>query len=990
MVFPVLRNWSGKRFHKTKNARSKMATGLRIFRPVVEQLEHRNLLSTVIPISLANGGPSVTPNGDSTAPLVSADGRYVAFDSMATNIVPGQNDTNAANDVFLYDRLTATTVLVSHSSESSTRTANGDSRVQSMSSDGRFIVFESRATNLVTGQVDSNNFLDVFLYDRLTDTNTLISHTSSSLTTTGDHGAIDAQISADGNFIVLLSQSIDLIAGETSAGTAHLEFLWSKQTGSLILISHSFSSTTTAANGESKNANINADGSAITFESAATDLINGFAGTPNADNIFLFNRLTGDLVLISHASGSLTTAGNNVSQLWVASGAISADGRFVVYSSYAHNLASGLTYNNLSSDAYLYDSSTGSNTLVSHSYLGMNITSNRGEFYPIISPDGNTIAFASPSTDLVSGQQDNNNTDDVFIYYRSTGQISLVSHVAGDFSTTGNGLSEVGDFSFDGSDLIYSSSATNLVAGQIDSSGTSDAFLYQKATGLNTLISHVPGSDITAGNGSFGFTGGIISGDGQFVVFESDASDLVAGDLNNHSDIFGTEPFDAPLTATGTVVTSAMEQTPFTATIATFTDPDPSTPQYFKATINWGDGAVSAGTISANGGGFNVSGSHTYSSEGSYQVLVQIADVGGSTAAANSVVRVAEIGASITGHAKDSGQIWTGVTTGSSFTTTMWGAWNPGVTWVDVLTGDFNGDGEADIAGRDLSTGNWWVGLSNGSSFTNSFWTTWNPKLTWVDVQVGDFNGDGKADIGGRVLQSGQWWVAQSSGSSFTNSLWTTWNPMATWVDVKVGDFNGDGKADIIGRYSQAGQWWAGISSGSAFSNSLWATWNPAAKWVDVQVGDFNGDGKADITGRVLDAGTWWTGTSTGSSLMTSLWGMWNPNVTWVDVKVGDFSGDGKDDIIGRVLQNGQWWAGISTGTTFSNSLWSTWSTGVTWVDVQVGDFNGDGKADITGRALQTGQWWTGISNGSTFSTSLWASWSTAVNWVDVRSGDFA
>jgi uncharacterized protein (TIGR03118 family) len=344
----------------------------------------------------------------------------------------------------------------------------------------------------------------------------------------------------------------------------------------------------------------------------------------------------------------------------------------------------------------------------------------------------------------------------------------------------------------------------------------------------------------------------------------------------------------------------------------------------------------------------------------------------------------------ITGRVLSSGQWWVGASNGSTgFSSTLWTTWNPNVTWVDVQTGDFNGDGQVDIAGRVLETGQWWVGLSNGSSFATSLWTTWNPNVHWVDVKLGDFNGDGKMDIIGRVQETGQWWVAQSTGSSFMNSLWATWNPMANWTDVNVGDFDGNGKADISGRVMQSGQWWTGLSTGSSFSTSLWTTWNPAATWVDVHVGDFTGDGKTDIVGRVLQSGQWWLGTSSGSSFSNSLWAMWNPNVTWADVIVGDFNGDGKMDIIGRILQTGQWMVGLSNGSAFTTTLWGTWSPNVMWVDVQVGDFNGDGKADIAGRVMQSGQWWTGLSNGSMFVTGLWDTWSSAVSWMDVHHADF-
>jgi autotransporter-associated beta strand protein len=345
---------------------------------------------------------------------------------------------------------------------------------------------------------------------------------------------------------------------------------------------------------------------------------------------------------------------------------------------------------------------------------------------------------------------------------------------------------------------------------------------------------------------------------------------------------------------------------------------------------------------------------------------------------------------SIVGRVGSSGQWWMAASTGTTFINSLWDTWSASVTWVDVQTGDFNGDGHADIAGRVKETGQWWVGISNGSSgFTTKLWTTWSTAVTWVDVKVGDFDGDGKADIVGRVLETGQWWVAKSTGSSFTNSLWATWSTAATWVDVKVGDFTADGKSDITGRWLQGGQWWTGVSTGSVFNSSLWATWSTAVTWVDVNVGDFDGNGKADIIGRVLETGQWWTGLSTGSSFATSLWTTWSPTVTWVDVKVGDFTGDGMMDLVGRVKESGQWWVALSNGSSFSNSLWATWSANVTWVDVQVGDFSGDGKADITGRVLENGQWWTGVSNGSLFNTSQWVAWSPAANWVDVQSGRY-
>src|SRR5262249_40356074 len=148
---------------------------------------------------------------------------------------PGEQDTNGTDNIYLYDRLNQTTTLVSHASDSPTTTANGRSLIAfsgyALSADGRYVVYISLATDLVAGQVDSNGTYDTFLYDRLTGTNTLVTHNSTSLTTAADHGGGDQAMSADGNFIVFQSASTDLVPGQqtTSNNSADL-FLYERQT----------------------------------------------------------------------------------------------------------------------------------------------------------------------------------------------------------------------------------------------------------------------------------------------------------------------------------------------------------------------------------------------------------------------------------------------------------------------------------------------------------------------------------------------------------------------------------------------------------------------------------------------------------------------------------------------------------------------------------------------------------------------------------------
>jgi hypothetical protein len=450
---------------------------------------------------------------------------------------------------------------------------------------------------------------------------------------------------------------------------------------------------------------------------------------------------------------------------------------------------------------------------------------------------------------------------------------------------------------------------------------------------------------------------------------------------------------DAPLLGSGQSFTASPTGSTGSVLVATFTDGGGlAAPSSYSATIDWGDASTSAGTITQPGGTgtpFNVTGNHVYSTRGSWTVHTTITDASGSSVVVVSQVHTIPTDA-ILGRSGKTGQIWVGLSDGSSaFTSGLWATWSSKVSWQDVFTADFNGDGKADVVGRDPNTGCWWVGSSNGSAFTSSRWGAWSPKVTWVDVHVADLNGNGKADLIGRVLQTGQWWAAVSTGSSFTNQLWATWSTSVSWVDVQVGDFNGDGLADIAGRVQSSGEWWVGQSTGSNLATGLWGAWNPNVTWVDVRTGNFAGDGKADIVGRVQQDGSWWLAQSSGSGFTNSYWGQWNPNVTWVDVLTGDFIGDGKTDLIGRVQQDGSWWLAQSTGSGFTNSFWAQWNPNVTWVDVQVGDFSGGGKSDLTGRSLGTGQWWTSLSGGSTSSsTSMWAVWSTTVTWSDVRSAD--
>ena len=380
-----------------------------------------------------------------------------------------------------------------------------------------------------------------------------------------------------------------------------------------------------------------------------------------------------------------------------------------------------------------------------------------------------------------------------------------------------------------------------------------------------------------------------------------------------------------------------------------------------------------------------------FESKSSYSVTVDVNDasVGGTPDASVgftlSITDVAEYKADVI--IRDVGPTGTGNeflalnSNGSSFTVNTANVFAVG-SWERFLTGDFNGDGRADIAGRLSTTGAWWVSLANASGVhqTATQWGAWSAAATWVEAVVGDFDGDGRDDIAGRV-SNGDWWVSRSTGTRLQATKWGNWSNNTTWSNTLVGDFNRDGRTDIAARITN-GDWMVSLSTGIAFTTSRWGKWDTAVNsvpvtWVDVSVGDFNGDGRADIAGRST-IGQWWVNISKGTTFGFAVsYGSWSTTTTWSNVSVGDFNGDGRDDIIGRNTI-GQWWVAEATGTKFTNKLLGTWASPQSqWSEVLVGDFNRDGHADLVGRNNLTNQVWVSLWTPTTtpsLTTTAWAS----------------
>jgi Tol biopolymer transport system component len=330
-------------------------------------------------------------NDGSSYPSISADGRYVAFDSDATNLVP--EDTNGASDVFVRDRLAGTTERVSVSSAEAE--GNSDSLEPSISADGRYVAFASYATNLVEG--DNNGVWDVFVRDRLTGDTERVS--VSSAEEEGNDNSWDCFISADGRCVAFASHSTNLVEGDNN-GVPDL-FLRDRVSGDTERVS--VSSGEVEGNAASYEPSINADGRHVAFASYASNLVEG--DNNGVWDVFVRDRLTGDTERVSVSSAE--AEGNGESYSW--SSCISADGRYVAFQSLATNLVEG--DNNGAQDVFVRDRLTGDTERVSLSSAGAE--GNDASWYPSISADGRLVGFTSLATSLVPG--DTNGWSDVFV-----------------------------------------------------------------------------------------------------------------------------------------------------------------------------------------------------------------------------------------------------------------------------------------------------------------------------------------------------------------------------------------------------------------------------------------------------------------------------------------------------------------------------------------------------------------------------------------------
>lgn len=412
-----------------------------------------------------DGAPVVLANSFSTAPSISANGRYVAFYSGASNLVP--NDNNNRKDVFVRDLKDGTTVRISVST--SGEEGNSDSIRPSISGDGRYVVFESKADNLVPS--DTNEIGDIFIHDMHSGITKRISEPIEGIEGANYYDSFRARISSNGRFVTFSSYTNNLVLNDATQDVADI-FLHDLQMGITTLISVTSEGIQKGYN--SIESSISGDGRYIAFSSQAALV----PGVPDGYlNYYVHDAQQKKTILVD-----APLYGEIEYETGYFSGSeISSNGRYVVFSSRATNLCPN-DKNGKKMDTFVRDLDDGTITLVSVSTDGEQ--GNGGSLYGSISGDGRYVVFGSDASNLVD--DDTNGYMDIFMRDLEKGTTVRVN-VSDDGEETSYYNSGSPAISVDGRYVVFASSANNLVPG--DTNGEEDVFVKDLWTGKITIAS---------------------------------------------------------------------------------------------------------------------------------------------------------------------------------------------------------------------------------------------------------------------------------------------------------------------------------------------------------------------------------------------------------------------------------------------------------------------------------------------------------------------
>ncbi len=392
-------------------------------------------------------------DGSSEDASQSDDGRFVAFSSFASNLVPG--DRNGNQDVFVYDREQRTLERVSVNSDR--EEGNSTSGSPSLSADGRFVSFVSNASNLVPG--DSNNTLDIFVYDR--QLGTIVRVNVSANQEEANDVSFSPSISSDGRFVTFSSEASNLVPGDTNAKQDI--FVYDRLLATMERVS--ISTGQQEADDDSYTPSVSADGRFVTFSSEASNLIP--ADMNGENDIFVYDRQAGAIERVSVNADGEEADDDSYDP------AVSADGRYITFESDAGNLVPQDT--NATRDIFVFDRQDGSIQRVSGNLDGEEADDD--SYDPSLSADGRFVAFSSDASDLVPA--DSNGQRDIFLYDRQTGTTERISVDAD--GKEGVVASRRPSLSSDGRSIAFQSAESLFVPGDIN--GETDIFVFDRLLG---------------------------------------------------------------------------------------------------------------------------------------------------------------------------------------------------------------------------------------------------------------------------------------------------------------------------------------------------------------------------------------------------------------------------------------------------------------------------------------------------------------------------
>jgi Tol biopolymer transport system component len=529
-----------------------------------------------VPVQLLSArNPSVPlpagGDGNSAAPVLSPNGRFVVFSSMANDLVPGGNSVSALN-VFLRDRAGNTTVLVS-GNLNGTGGGNGNSMLGQVSANGQFVVFQSDASNLVPN--DTNGATDIFVSDLVAGTTTLVSVSTNGASANG--ASTDPVITPDGRFVAFISSASNLVPGDAN-GIPDI-FVRDLIAGTNCLVSAGALLASGSATSIMATPVITPDGRYVAFFSFATNLVSGVPGTSTGE-VYVRDRLMGTTTWASSNAAAIVSATLGLSAMPAYHPRLSDDGRYVAFKAgpaattgadvilqYDSILATtavintnGIGWSTAFDDGYgpemtpdgrfiafaRHEGSVGSgyasvhvwdaqltlDTLVSDD--GSGVPTNTTSCMPVISTNGQFVAFLSNATNLtgnavLSGSH-------VFLRNLQSGTTQLVDVDTNGIGSTDDGLASL-SLSANGQFVAFSSPDGSLVGS--DNNHAGDVFVRDMVAGITEMDSQRNATVIPQSADAFStLSASSVSADGRWVAFASPADDLVPNDTNLQPDVF--------------------------------------------------------------------------------------------------------------------------------------------------------------------------------------------------------------------------------------------------------------------------------------------------------------------------------------------------------------------------------------------------------------------------------------------------------------------